>query len=73
MRFGPYFEKWRAALDFGGSNMDQEAMLALALSFHTWRTLARDAGLDSSGAAEAMTAAVFSPAGAQTTLNAAGA
>lgn len=36
----------------------QQAMLRLALSFHTFRTLARDAGLDPARAAQAMVRAI---------------
>jgi AcrR family transcriptional regulator len=35
------------------------AALTLAMSFHTWRTLTEDAGLDSETAAELMAAAVY--------------
>ena len=38
----------------------QRAMLELALSFFTWRTLTRDAGLNSSAAAETMAYAIGS-------------
>ena len=39
-------------------------MLALALSYHTWRTLARDRCLGSAGAADAMVSAVAAAASA---------
>lgn len=54
LRFGPHFEGWGAALSQGADG----AMLRLALSFHSWRTLTRDAGLDSAAAAVAMAATV---------------
>ena len=40
-------------------NENQRAMLALALSFHTWRSLVRDAGLSSKAAAQQMAQAVI--------------
>jgi AcrR family transcriptional regulator len=58
MRFGPHIAAWRAALGAVDSTPAEDAMLALALSFHTWRTLARDGGLDTTAAAQAMAAAV---------------
>jgi hypothetical protein len=43
----------------GGSLTEtQRAMLALALSFHTWRSLVRDGGLKPDAAAAAMVRAV---------------
>jgi hypothetical protein len=39
-------------------NTPQRAMLRLALSFHTWRTLAREAGLKQAAAVAAMLQAV---------------
>jgi AcrR family transcriptional regulator len=57
MRVGPamaaYHEVLGTALKPG-----QRAMLELALSFFTWRTLARDVGLPSPAAAEAMAQAI---------------
>jgi AcrR family transcriptional regulator len=60
MRRGPLAAAWRTALGEGLGTPEQAAMLALALSFHTWRTLARDAGLGSAAAAEIMAAAIVS-------------
>jgi AcrR family transcriptional regulator len=57
MRFGPYYAAWRAALD-DGAGAEPAAMLGLALSFHTWRTLAQEGGLGSDAAAAAMAAIV---------------
>jgi AcrR family transcriptional regulator len=57
LRMGPY----RAAYDEvlgAGLNAKQRAMLALALSFFTWRTLAREGGLNPGAAADAMAEAV---------------
>lgn len=56
-RFGPYYAAWRAALD-EGAGAAPEAVLGLALSFHTWRTLTQEGGLGSTAAAEAMAAIV---------------
>ncbi len=57
LRYGPGLGKWRTALG-AGLKVRQRAMLALALSFHTWRTLAREAGLKQADAVKAMVAAV---------------
>lgn len=65
MRLGPHFAAWRSALSADESPA-RTAMLALALSFHTWRTLARDGGLGSDGAAEAMVRAVLPAEHAET-------
>jgi len=42
-----------------GLKSKQRAMLHLALSYHTWRTLTREAGLKQAEAVKAMTAAVI--------------
>jgi len=57
LRFGPYFAAWHEVL---GSKLGarQRAMLALALSFHTWRTLVREGGLKQAAAVKAMVQAV---------------
>jgi hypothetical protein len=39
-------------------NAKQRAMLTLALSFHTWRTLTREAGMKQKDAVAAMVKAV---------------
>lgn len=57
MRMGPYFAACRETLG-AGLEATPRAMLELALSFFTWRTLARDAGLGPEAAAAAMAAAV---------------
>lgn len=44
MRFGPGMAAWLDALG-DGLSMPQRAMLRLATTFHTWRTLAREAAL----------------------------
>ena len=57
LRLGPPMAAWREVL---GENLSpkQRAMLHLALSFYTWRTLVRDAGLNQVDAAEAMVQAI---------------
>ena len=49
MRYGPRLAAWDAALADAECGPAEAAMLALALSFHTWRTLACDQGLGSAG------------------------
>ncbi|MEJ8574290.1 TetR/AcrR family transcriptional regulator [Microbaculum marinum] len=61
LRLGPYFAGYAEVLGQGLSARSR-AMLKLALSFHTWRTLARDAGMTTGDAAEAMGEAVTSAA-----------
>lgn len=58
LRFGPPIAAWHDVL---GGDLDarQRAMLALATSFFTWRTLVQDAGLDQADAVAAMTDAVL--------------
>jgi AcrR family transcriptional regulator len=53
MRLGPFFSAYREVLGSGLSTR-QVALLELALSFHTWRTLVRVGGLGTDDAAEAM-------------------
>jgi len=57
LRFGPYRAAYQEVL---GATLTprQRAMLALALSFFTWRTLTRDGGLAQDAAVEAMVRAV---------------
>ncbi len=57
MRIGPYFDAYRAVL---GEKLalKQQAMLALALTFHTWRTLVEERGMTSAVAAGLMSDAV---------------
>jgi len=59
LRFAPFMIAWNEVL---GAKLTakQRAMLQLALSFHTWRTLARDAGLKQAAAADAMVQAIES-------------
>ena len=63
-RYGPRLAAWDAALADAEGGPAEAAMLALALSYHTWRTLARDRGLGSAGAADAMVSAVAAAASA---------
>lgn len=58
MRLGPYFAGWHEVL---GAKLParQRAMLTLALSFFTWRTLVRESGLKPSTAVDAMVQAVL--------------
>jgi len=62
MRFGPHFAAWAAALGAGEASPAAGAVLALALSFHTWRTLVEGGALTSAAAAAVMAAAVTSAA-----------
>lgn len=57
LRFGPIMASYKEVL---GAKLTarQEKMLLLALSFFTWRTLARDAGLKPAAAAKAMAHAI---------------
>jgi AcrR family transcriptional regulator len=57
LRFGPYLAAWHEVL---GAKLGsrQRAMLQLALSFFTWRSLVRDGGLKPGAAARAMVQAI---------------
>ena len=57
MRFGQPMAAYREVL---GARLSakQRAMLRLALSFFTWRTLVREGGLTSAAAVEAMVGAI---------------
>lgn len=57
LRYGPGIAHWREVLG-QKLNARGRAMLAVALSFHTWRTLTRDAGMKQAAAVNAMTQAV---------------
>jgi AcrR family transcriptional regulator len=59
LRFGPYMAAYHEVL---GAEMSQkqQAVLRLALSFFTWRTLVREGGLEQADAMEAMVNAVDS-------------
>jgi AcrR family transcriptional regulator len=57
LRMGPYLAAWRDVL---GAKLGsrQRAMLRLALSFFTWRTLVSDGGLKPGAAVKAMVQAI---------------
>lgn len=57
LRMGPFFAAQQEVL---GAKLThkQQAMLAVALSFYTWRTLARECGLKQSAAVAAMVRAI---------------
>lgn len=57
LRFGPLFAAYAEVLGVALSTK-QGAMLHLALSFFTWRTLVRDAGLTTDTAVDAMVQAI---------------
>ena len=59
LRFGPYFKAYVEVLG-AKLNTKQRALLHLALSFHTWRTLAQEAGLKPAAEVEAMVKMVAS-------------
>ena len=56
-RFGPFVAAYHEVL---GAKLaaKQRPMLHLALSFHTWRALAQEAGLESAAAVTAMVQAI---------------
>lgn len=57
LRWAPFFEAYQEVLGTR-LNARQRAMLALALSFHTWRTLTRDGGLKPADAVATMVRAI---------------
>lgn len=57
LRFVPIAMAWNDVLG-EKLNAKQRAMLHLALSFHSWRTLAREAGLSQRATVEAMVRAI---------------
>lgn len=59
LRYAPGIAAWHEVL---GEQLDakQRPMLALALSYHTWRTLTREAGLTQDEAVKAMLGALMS-------------
>ncbi len=57
LRFGPYIAAYHEVLG-AELSQKQEAMLTLAISFFTWRTLVRDCGLQTAGAVDAMVEAI---------------
>lgn len=57
LRYGPVMGAYVEVLG-AGLNAKQRAMLALALSFFTWRSLAREGGLSQTAAVAAMAQAI---------------
>ena len=57
LRYGPFMLAYHEVLG-EGLEPQQRALLQLALSFFTWRTLVREAGLEPNAAAEAMARAI---------------
>ena len=62
LRMGPFMALYREVLG-AKLNANQRAMLALALSFFTWRTLTRDGGLKQDAAVAAMVEAIVAASG----------
>jgi AcrR family transcriptional regulator len=57
LRWGPAIEAWHEVLG-AKLNVRQRALLGVALSFHTWRTLVRENGLKPAAAVAAMVEAI---------------
>jgi AcrR family transcriptional regulator len=57
LRYAPKVRAWQDVLG-AGLKSKQRALLALALSFHTWRTLTRDAGMKQGAAVNTMVEAI---------------
>jgi hypothetical protein len=57
MRVGPHFAAYHEALGVK-LTVKQRAMLELALSFYTWRTLVHDGGMKTPAAVETMVQAI---------------
>lgn len=57
LRYGPIIAQYHQILG-AGLNAKQRAMLGLALSFFTWRTLTREGGLIQAAATTAMVSAI---------------
>jgi AcrR family transcriptional regulator len=57
-RFGPPMARYLDVLG-AGLKAKQHALLTLALSFHTWRTLTREAGLKQADAVKAMVGTIL--------------
>jgi AcrR family transcriptional regulator len=58
LRYGPAIGAWHEVLG-EALKPKQRPMLALALSYHTWRTLRREAGLDQGAAVKTMLDAIL--------------
>lgn len=61
LRFGPSMTAYRQVLGAGLAPR-QQALLAVALNFHTWRALAREANLSPTAAADVFAGAIASAA-----------
>ena len=59
LRYAPAIDLWHEVLEAGMKDK-QRAMVNLALSFYTWRTLTRDSGLKTSAAVTQMVEAIES-------------
>lgn len=57
LRFGPYFAAYHEVLGHP-LTAKQQALLHVALSYHTWRSLVRDSGLKQAAAVDAMVEAI---------------
>jgi hypothetical protein len=57
LRFGPFMAAYQEVLG-ADLSVKQRAMLRLALSFFTWRTLVRESGLEQGAAVGAMVRAI---------------
>jgi hypothetical protein len=57
LRVMPIVKSWHEVLG-DRLNAKQRAMLRLALSFHTWRSLVRDSGFTQGAAVDAMVEAI---------------
>jgi AcrR family transcriptional regulator len=68
MRFGPPMTAYREVLGAGLSQR-QRSLLAVALNFHSWRTLAQEAGLPPTEAARLMADAIAAAATHEAGLN----
>lgn len=60
LRLGPCFAAWEASLRTDRDSPTVAALIGLALSFHTWRTLTVERGLATTAAAAAMASAITS-------------
>ncbi|MBS0386198.1 MAG: TetR/AcrR family transcriptional regulator [Proteobacteria bacterium] len=58
LRFGPHLARFHEVLG-EALNAKQRAMLGLALSFYTWRTLTRESGMTKAAAVDAMVRAIL--------------
>ena len=65
LRFGPYMAAYQEVLD-AKLSAKQRAVLRLALSYYTWRTLVREGGLRQAAAVGAMIQAIDCANGAST-------